>query len=53
MYRGAGDRLVPPKHARLLRDYWGRCQIHARYRFRMKVKNMGMCHVPVRGDGSN
>jgi pimeloyl-ACP methyl ester carboxylesterase len=25
---GAGDRLAPPKHARLLWDHWDRCQIH-------------------------
>ena len=25
---GAGDRLAPPKHARLLWDHWERCQIH-------------------------
>jgi pimeloyl-ACP methyl ester carboxylesterase len=24
---GAGDRLAPPKHARLLWDHWDRCQI--------------------------
>lgn len=25
---GAGDRLAPPKQARLLWDHWDRCQIH-------------------------
>jgi pimeloyl-ACP methyl ester carboxylesterase len=25
---GAGDRLAPPKHARLLWDHWQRCRIH-------------------------
>ena len=25
---GAGDRLAPPKHARLLWDHWDRCRIH-------------------------
>lgn len=25
---GAGDRLAPPKHARLLWDHWERCRIH-------------------------
>lgn len=25
---GVGDRLVPPKHSRLLWDHWGRCRIH-------------------------
>lgn len=25
---GVGDRLAPPKHARLLWDHWQRCQIH-------------------------
>ena len=25
---GVGDRLAPPKHARLLWDHWGRCRIH-------------------------
>ena len=25
---GAGDRLAPPKHARLLWEHWDRCQIH-------------------------
>ncbi|MCZ6829304.1 MAG: alpha/beta hydrolase [Gammaproteobacteria bacterium] len=25
---GAGDRLAPPKHSRLLWDHWDRCQIH-------------------------
>jgi pimeloyl-ACP methyl ester carboxylesterase len=25
---GAGDRLAPPKHARLLWDHWERCHIH-------------------------
>ena len=25
---GAGDRLAPPKHSRLLWDHWGRCRIH-------------------------
>ncbi|RME53140.1 MAG: alpha/beta hydrolase [Deltaproteobacteria bacterium] len=25
---GAGDRLAPPKHARILWDHWDRCRIH-------------------------
>ncbi len=25
---GVADRIVPPKHARLLWDHWGRCNIH-------------------------
>ncbi len=25
---GAGDRLAPPKHSRLLWDHWERCRIH-------------------------
>ncbi|MFZ5756000.1 MAG: alpha/beta hydrolase family protein [Pseudomonadota bacterium] len=25
---GAGDRLAPPKHSRLLWDHWDRCRIH-------------------------
>jgi pimeloyl-ACP methyl ester carboxylesterase len=25
---GAGDRLAPPKHGRLLWDHWDRCRIH-------------------------
>jgi hypothetical protein len=25
---GVGDRLAPPKHARLLWEHWGRCRIH-------------------------
>ena len=25
---GVADRIVPPKHARLLWDHWGRCRIH-------------------------
>lgn len=25
---GAGDRLAPPKHSRLLWDHWGRCALH-------------------------
>ena len=25
---GAGDRLAPPKHSRLLWEHWDRCQIH-------------------------
>lgn len=25
---GVGDRLAPPKHARLLWDHWGRCRLH-------------------------
>lgn len=25
---GAGDRLAPPKHTRLLWDHWDRCRIH-------------------------
>jgi pimeloyl-ACP methyl ester carboxylesterase len=25
---GAGDRLAPPKHSRLLWDHWDKCQIH-------------------------
>ncbi|MFP5382551.1 MAG: alpha/beta hydrolase family protein [Gammaproteobacteria bacterium] len=25
---GAGDRLAPPKHTRLLWDHWNRCRIH-------------------------
>ena len=25
---GVGDRLVPPKHSRLLWDHWDRCRIH-------------------------
>ena len=25
---GVGDRMVPPKHARLLWDHWGRCRLH-------------------------
>ncbi len=25
---GVGDRLAPPKHARLLWDHWDRCRIH-------------------------
>lgn len=25
---GAGDRLAPPKHARLLWDHWDRCRMH-------------------------
>ncbi|MCB9526344.1 MAG: alpha/beta hydrolase family protein [Myxococcales bacterium] len=25
---GVADRIVPPKHARLLWDHWGRCAIH-------------------------
>ena len=25
---GAGDRLAPPKHSRLLWDHWNRCRIH-------------------------
>lgn len=25
---GAGDRLAPPKHSRLLWDHWDRCKIH-------------------------
>ena len=25
---GAGDRLAPPKHSRLLWDHWKRCRIH-------------------------
>ena len=25
---GVGDRMAPPKHARLLWDHWGRCRIH-------------------------
>jgi len=25
---GAGDRLAPPKHSRILWDHWNRCRIH-------------------------
>lgn len=25
---GVGDRLAPPKHARVLWDHWGRCRLH-------------------------
>lgn len=25
---GVGDRLAPPKHARLLWEHWGRCRMH-------------------------
>ncbi|MCC6523411.1 MAG: alpha/beta hydrolase family protein [Polyangiaceae bacterium] len=25
---GIGDRLAPPKHARLLWEHWGRCRLH-------------------------
>lgn len=25
---GVGDRLAPPKHARLIWEHWGRCRIH-------------------------
>lgn len=25
---GVGDRLAPPKHARLLWEHWGRCRVH-------------------------
>jgi len=25
---GAGDRLAPPKHTRLLWEHWGRCRVH-------------------------
>ena len=25
---GAGDRMAPPNHARLLWDHWGRCRLH-------------------------
>ena len=25
---GAGDRLAPPKHTRLLWEHWGRCRLH-------------------------
>ncbi len=25
---GVGDRLVPPKHSRLLWEHWDRCRIH-------------------------
>ena len=25
---GAGDRLAPPKHSRLLWDHWKRCRIY-------------------------
>ncbi len=25
---GAGDRLAPPKHARLLHEHWGQCRAH-------------------------
>jgi len=25
---GAGDRLAPPKHSRLLWEHWDRCRLH-------------------------
>ncbi len=25
---GVGDRLAPPKHARVLREHWGECRMH-------------------------